>query len=132
MNETVREETPRGSVSIHWPTPAVMLTVFGGHGDESLAEVHMREAGAAYARGAAVHHFFDLEDMTAYDSAARLRLTRFAIEHRAQVRSATFLVKSKIVAMGVSTAALAARLVGLEFVVLSDRAEFERRQRAAE
>jgi len=55
----------------------------------------------------------------------------FAIDHRAQVASAIFLVRSRLVAIGVSTAALAARLVGLEFVVLSARVEFDRRLRRA-
>lgn len=131
MTEAIVESGPRGTVKIRWLAPEVMLTTLSGHCDEALAAVHIREAAGAYRKGARLQHFFDVDALAGYDSAARVALTGFAIEHRAQVRSAVFLVRSKIVAMGVSTAALAARLVGLEFVVLSDRAEFERRVRAA-
>lgn len=129
MTQEIVQTGARGSVKIRWVGRGVMLTTLTGHCDRALAEVHMREAASAYRRGERVHHFFDVEALTGYESAARLELTRFAIEHRAQVRSAVFLVRSKIVAMGVSTAALAARLVGLEFVVVSERPELERRMR---
>jgi len=91
----------------------------------------MAEAKGAYAQQQRVQHFFDVEGLESYDSSARVALTRFAIDHRAQVASAIFLVRSRLVAIGVSTAALAARLVGLEFVVLSARVEFDRRLRRA-
>lgn len=104
-----------------------MRTTVRGHADDAIASAHIREATAAYRGGTSVHHFFDLEEMTSYESSARIELTHFAIRERAHVASAIFIVRSKLVAMGVSTAALAARLVGLEFVVLHRRADFERR-----
>lgn len=120
----------KGSVQVSRPRPGVMCTVIRGYCDDAEAAVHMSEARASYARGERLHHFFDVEDLTNYASSARMELTRFAIENRAHVASATFLVRSKIVAMGVSTAALAARLVGLEFVVLHRRADFEQRMKS--
>lgn len=104
-----------------------MLTTVRGHATEVEAAVHMQAATRAYERRIRVHHFFDLEHLERYVSAARTTLTDFAVENRDSVASATFLVRSKMVAMGVSTAALALRLVGVEFYVLHDRATFEAR-----
>jgi hypothetical protein len=118
--------TRSGSTRVTWPAPSVMLTVIEGFCGDEQAAIHTREARAAYARGLRLHHFFDVEGMTNYASSARVELTRFAIEHRAHVASATFLVRHRLVAMGVSTAALAARLVGLDFHILHDRGQFER------
>lgn len=112
-------------VEIAWPGTDVMCTTLRGHVTLAMASEHMSAAMRAYTQSKHVHHFFDCEEMTGYDSAARIQLTEFALRHRAQVASSTFLVRSKIVAMGVSTAALAARLVGLEFVMVSDRKSFD-------
>ena len=112
-------------MEVAWPTSDVMCTTLRGHVTVAMALEHMSAAARAYAQGTRIHHYFDCDGMTGYDSAARIQLTEFALRHRAQVASSTFLVRSKIVAMGVSTAALAARLVGLEFVMVSDRKSFE-------
>lgn len=101
-----------------------------GHMSRELTDVYTRAAEEAYRRVDRVHHFFDFFETTSYASQVRLHLTDFAISQRAHVASATFLVQSRIVAMGVTTAALAVRLVGMQFVVLSQRAEFERLRQA--
>lgn len=131
MRPDVRAESARGAIAVRWLAPGVMCTTITGHCDDALADVHVTEARAAYAEQRQVQHFFDVEGLESYDSSARVALTRFAIDQRAHVAAAIFLVRSRLVAMGVSTAALAARLVGLEFVVLSERAEFDRRLRRA-
>lgn len=118
-------EADKSSIEIAWPVLDVMCTTLQGHVTVAMAMEHMSAATRAYNRGTRVHHYFDCDGMTGYDSAARIQLTEFALRHRAQVASSTFLVRSKIVAMGVSTAALAARLVGLEFVMVSDRKSFD-------
>jgi hypothetical protein len=119
------QDADKPNLEIAWPAPDVMCTTMRGHVTAAMAAEHMSAATRAYARGTHVHHYFDCEEMTGYESAARIQLTEFALRHRAQVASSTFLVRSKIVAMGVSTAALAARLVGLEFVMVSDRKTFD-------
>ena len=118
-------EADKSNIEIAWPLSDVMCTTLRGHVTVAMAMEHMSAAVRAYNRRTRVHHYFDCDAMTGYDSAARIQLTEFALRHRAQVASSTFLVRSKIVAMGVSTAALAARLVGLEFVMVSDRKSFD-------
>lgn len=63
--------------------------------------------------------------MTSYDSSARRSLTTWVVANHGNVRVAHFLVGSKLVAMGVSAASLAAALVGLNMRAHTDRATFE-------
>lgn len=117
--------------SFEWRAPNVLVTRLRGRLDETGATAHMTESLRAYRAGTVVHHFFDFEQMTGYSSAARSMLTDFAAKNRASVASATFLVKSKLVAMGVQTAALALQLVGLELHLAKDQREFDARLDAA-
>lgn len=116
--------TERGSLRVEREGRGVMLTTLRGHCDVSMGRVHVRAANAAYALGDRIDHFFDMAELTGYEPATRIELTKFAIANRAQVSSAHFFVTHRLVAMGVATASLAARLVGLDFVVHRERAAF--------
>ena len=76
-------------------------------------------------RGVVVFH--DFEALLGYDSAARQRLTEWRRSAPAgTTRALHLLVRSKLVAMGASTASLALRLVGVELQSYTDRGSFER------
>lgn len=129
--ELGRLEDERGTIVVALLSPRVLLTTIKGHCGVEHAQVHVDAARSVYAPGRRLHHFFDVYELETYDSRARVLLTHFAIDSRAHLESALFLVRSKLVAMGVSTASLAARLAGITFESASTRAAFEARLNAA-
>lgn len=70
--------------------------------------------------------FHDYADLAGYDSAARQILTQWGIESHDRVPEIHVLTASKMVAMGVATAALGLSMVGTRLVAYTDRAAFER------
>ena len=74
--------------------------------------------------------FQDYGEMSGYDSESRILLTRWCTQHVADIGAVHVLVKSRMVAMGVTTASMALALVGVRLTPYSNRAEFERARRA--
>ena len=128
--ELLQHETEFGSLILNQAAPDVLLIVMKGRCDLSQAHAYMRVVEQVYKGERAFHHFFDMGELDSYVSGARTQLTRFAIAERSHVASSTFLVRSKLVAMGVSTASLAAQLAGLHFKTTADRHVFDERLRA--
>lgn len=119
-----------GHLVLRRPQKGFVVVELHGHCSE-VVEEYIAAMRAQYRVEPEVHHFFDASTLAGYATSARITLTNFAIAERAHVASATFLVTAPIVAMGVSAAALAARLAGLDFVVCRTRAEFDAKYEAA-
>ncbi len=123
--ELGRFESDSGTIVVERPAPRVILTTITGHCTLEHALTHVNAATTLYAQDLRLHHFFDVEQLRGYDSDARSRLTSFAIAQRQHVLTAHFLIRSRLVAMGVATAAVAARVAGMSFESTSVRGEFE-------
>jgi hypothetical protein len=73
--------------------------------------------------------FHDWERVNSYDSDARLHLTQWTLSQpRSTMAECHVLLRANLVAMGVSTAALALRLVGVPVYSYTNRLEFELRR----
>jgi hypothetical protein len=73
-----------------------------------------------------VELFVDWWDLTGYDSAVRGAATDWAIEHRGRVQRMEVVMRSRLVAMGVNTAAMLLALRGINLHVCSSLDPFER------
>ncbi len=79
-----------------------------------------------------VRVFHDWHAVEGYESEARIHLTRWTLDApRGTIGECHVLVRSKLVAMGVSTAALALRLASIPLFSYTLRAPFEARLIAA-
>lgn len=105
----------------------VVSAVITGYGSEAVARRITSCASSVCTRDGAYHAFHDWTGLTGYSSAARTVLTSWGREHpEARV---SILFQSKLIAMGVSVAAL----VMPKLASYSDRATFEdARARAVE
>lgn len=94
-----------------------------GHGEADFARPIL-EAFEHLEPAPAAHLFFDAEELDDYESALRVDLTRGLFPERERVASFHVLVRSKLVAMGVSVANLA---LGGIVNSTSDRKRFKAR-----
>ena len=115
----------RGSLEIYLPPPNLLVNVARGHLSQFLARRWVDVIDVEFKKDRVFHSFQDWEAMTSYDSAARRVLTTWILANRKSVASSDFLVGSRIVAMGISTANVMTALAGLHMVAHTDRAEFE-------
>lgn len=115
--------TDRGHLTMREVAPGVVLTTFSGHGTMPVADALMEGFDGALARHGTIVIFDDWEAAQGYDSEVRLRLTDWTKKHFDSIRSTTVLVRSKILAMGLSVANLALRR---PVTVTNDRKSFER------
>jgi hypothetical protein len=129
MLEGVHAETfrsGRGAVTIALVAPRVLLCKADGHYDEPLAAHYVRAMTHASEYGPA-ELFLDWENLTGYDSECRRLMTQFMLDNRARFTRAHILVRNRLVAMGVSTAAL---LIGDGLLeAYTERSRFEQRLR---
>ncbi len=98
---------PEGESRVWSPAPRVIVTSFSGYGSYAFAAVIKRDTMAFAEPGTRSLLFTDWYDMTGYDSAARVELTRWMSWMRPRISEFHLLVRSKIVAMGVAVANLA-------------------------
>ena len=124
-NPRVHLEDTRGTFSLFAPVTGVSLTRSRGHLSLPMVQGWMEAIEPELQRGVVFDSFHDWEEMESYDSEARRVLTGWALRSRANVRTTTFLVSSRLVAMGVSTASLATALVGMTMKATRERSEFE-------
>lgn len=101
--------------------PTVVLTRVAGHASTPIVREYIDHLGKICAQGK-VEIFHDWYEMTGYDTDARKALTDWNLTHQTDVVEVHMLVKSKVVAMGISVASLVA---GRDFAVYSDRRKFE-------
>lgn len=119
-----RLETPRGTITITVLAGNVHRVTVVGHLEEAHARRWIERVDPKLDTSDA-DACCDWFEMTGYDSSARKLLTDWALRRRDRTRSATFLVRPGIVAMGVSVASMALSITGLEAVSTSDRERFE-------
>lgn len=130
-NRVVDERDDRGQLQIFLP-PAKLpdaplcVTRVTGHLTLRMAHQWITVLDPYFRRRSVFDTLHDWEQMTSYDSSARRSLTTWVVANHGNVRVAHFLVGSKLVAMGVSAASLAAALVGLNMRAHTERAAFER------
>ena len=88
------------------PAPNLLVVRLQGHGESEFA-APIVEAYQRLQKTPAAHLFFDAEELDNYESALRVELTKCFFPERQQLASFHVLVRSKLVAMGVSVANLA-------------------------
>lgn len=110
-HETVGAEerytTARGVMIVRRPAPHVLLISGHGHADAVLVDHILQWRDAIVAEQGKIALFDDLQRVSGYDSEVRARLTKWAHEHKREIVAFHILVRSKLVAMGVSVASLA-------------------------
>ena len=103
----LQERSPRGGdVVIENPAPGIVCCRVIGEGDEVIAQAILRSVNAVYANCGRVKIFHDWLGVTGYTSGARKLLTDWTLEHRTNT-DVSMLFQNRILAMGVSVAALA-------------------------
>lgn len=97
----------RGELRCEEPAPGVLLITARGHiAAEGIAAV-IAWRNEAVRRCGQVDLFDNAYEVNGYDSAVRTRATEWSAANRAAIRSQHILLRSKIVAMGVSLANIA-------------------------
>jgi hypothetical protein len=123
LSDGTRLSTAPGGESRVWsPAPGIVATSFVGYGSTAFAAVIKRDVTAFCEPGTRSALFTDWYEMTGYDSAARVELTRWMATMRPRVSEFHLLVRSKLVAMGVAVANLA---LGGWISSTSNRATFQ-------
>jgi hypothetical protein len=113
----------KGRVHAAVVAPKVFASRVSGHLDLATVEELLRQLEAwRREAGPGLIAFHDLEQVTDYDSEARMRITPWSREHRAQFREVHVLVRSHAVAWGIRI--LSALTDGL-IVAHHQRAAFE-------
>ncbi|MFO0694563.1 MAG: hypothetical protein U0230_13465 [Polyangiales bacterium] len=110
------------------PARGVVLQRFIGHATPEVVEPITSRLERAVAQHGTLRVFDDWEEATGYESEVRVRLTEWTKRHREAIPLTHILVRSKLLAMGLSVANLAID-GGLE--VHTTRAAFERELAAA-
>lgn len=109
-------------MTLHSPAPGVFHTVIAGYIEPAEARRVVAAGDLVIAEAGMLVGFHDWEAMTGYQSESRALLTDWGVRIRPQVEKVHILVRSRIVAMGVSVASLALR--GM-LVSYTQRAAFE-------
>lgn len=112
----------RGRLGIWSPCPTILVLAIEQHGQAELAAPILR-AYREMDRTAPLHLFAELGGMTSYDTGLRTELTAGFMPERTRIDSFTILLRSKLVAMGVTVANLA---LGGFVQTLEDRGRFKR------
>lgn len=99
--------TPRGSLGIWTPALGFVITRIAGHGEKEFSEPIITAFERCLEQTQSVRLFFDTGDLVTYDSDLRLNLTGRFLKDRKRIANLDVLVRSKLVAMGVSVANLA-------------------------
>lgn len=124
-NRVVDERDANGVLEVFLPKVDVCVTRAHGHFSAAMAQAWIAALDPHFRRGVVFATFHDWDEMTAYDSSARRLLTGWLLANTRNVRSADFLVSSRLVAMGLSAANVATTIAGLGMVAHTARAEFE-------
>jgi hypothetical protein len=107
---------------MHSPAPGVFHTVIVGYTQAEEARQIIAAGDRVIAEAGMLVAFHDWEAMTGYHTESRVLLTEWGLRIRAQVEKVHVLVRSRVVAMGVSVASLVLR--GM-LVSYTQRAAFE-------
>lgn len=97
----------RGTVTVTRPVPHVELLRAEGHAPGEVVDSILELRDVIIRESGRILIFDDLEMMTGYDSAVRVRLTEWSRLHKPKIGSFHILTRSRVAAMGVTVANLA-------------------------
>ena len=116
----------RGRLMLYQLRPGLIVSNATGHLVARFSEPFTDSIDARIEQDGSVTLFHEWFDVTGYDTSVRLDWTEWTQRQRANISSTHILVSSRIVAMGVRTAALALALVGAKLVSYTERERFMR------
>jgi hypothetical protein len=100
-------ETARGRLALWVFEPGLLIFQLASHGDRAFVEPIVAGLERSLQYGPTVQLFVDAELMTTYDSELRTEVTAALLPERHRIACLHIVVRSKLVAMGVSVANLA-------------------------
>lgn len=103
----ITRDAPRGRLALWVLDPGLLIFQIVSHGDESFVEPVVEGLERCLRQSPHVQLFVDTELMTTYDSELRTRVTAALLAERPRIAGLHIVVRSKLVAMGVSVANLA-------------------------
>lgn len=112
----------RAEVRVRVLAPTVVLLSVKGHASNDFMPLFIGEPMRRIQQGMHIDWFGDYSEVTGYDSATRIALSEFTNKYKSGMNSIAILVRSKIVAMGVSVANLA---VGGKIDAYANQQKFE-------
>lgn len=124
-------EELRGSTSwgqLYRPRADVFVTRLRGRVDESIVHAYARRADLALGRGLRLSVFHDWAEVDGYDPEARRAYRDWGAQHRDAFAARVYLIRSKILSMALSAAAVALRI---DVTVHARREAFDEALRAA-
>lgn len=95
------------SMALRWKSQGVLEVAIRAHGHEEFGAIAVRRKEAILAEAGKIAVFYDFGDMPGYDSGLRVSWTQWLKAHLGSIVRIHIVVRSKIVAMGVSVANLA-------------------------
>jgi len=120
-------QAPEGTLRLWRPAPGLLVTQVEGLLLDKASAVFETMSRRIVAENGKLLGFHDWENMTDYESGARVRLTDMGRAFGRHFEGATFLVKSKLVSLGLQVTSVT--LSGLS--VAPNRAVFEAELREA-
>jgi len=112
----------RGDLVVSYPAKTVILFRYTGHIDATVMPTIVSSVDRVLRAGIRPDIFVDLYDVTGYDSQYRIEVTKWGGTIRDRVGVFMLLVRSKLVAMGVSVSNLA---LGGFMTATSKRGQFD-------
>ena len=103
----------------------MVVSVARGHLEECHILPYIQEVDRIIARDGSVTILHDWYAMTGYDTRVRVDWTKWSQGRVKEIESTHILVRSRVVAMGVRTAALALSLVGARLSSYTEREQFD-------
>jgi hypothetical protein len=100
-------EMGASSMTLRWRGRGVLEVVVRVHGHEELGPIAVRRMDAVLSDAGKIAIFLDFTDSPGYDSGLRVLWTQWLQSHLRSITKMHIVVKSKMVAMGVSVANLA-------------------------
>jgi hypothetical protein len=108
QNEVEKWESPRGSLVISHPAPGVLVFTYHGHMTAEVVPFIERSVDRILAAGHCPDLFIDLDDMSGYDSEYRQAVSKWGARFYRRFGEVRFLVRSKLIAMGIAVSNLTA------------------------
>jgi hypothetical protein len=121
-SDTETWESPRGSLVISHPAPGVIVFTYHGYMTAEVVPFIERSVNRVLAAGHRPDLFIDLADMSGYDSAYRQEVSKWGSRHQRRCGEVRFLVRSKLIAMGIAVSNLSA---GGRLLPTTRRSEFQ-------
>jgi hypothetical protein len=115
-------ESVRGRLAISRPAPHVILAIYEGHLTVDMVPFFEASVAPALETGIRQHLFIDLEHISGYDSEYRRAITKWGVRTQRYFEQTRFLVRSRIVAIGVAVSNLSS---GGFLEATTKRSEFE-------